>query len=78
MTSPSNAAIVNEIRTLYGVVPTAQFDAKRAIEERVTFLANFLRSTGRKALITGAVGLAGDKAQGGVQVGYQLATEKRQ
>ncbi len=56
MTSPSNAAIVNEIRTLYGVVPTAQFDAKRAIEERVTFLANFLRSTGRKALILGISG----------------------
>ncbi len=56
MTSPRNAAIVAEIRNLYGVVPTAQFDAKRAIEERVTFLANFLRSTGRKALILGISG----------------------
>lgn len=49
-------AVINEIFDLYGVVPLAEFDAKRAIEERVTFLANFLRSTGRKALVLGISG----------------------
>ena len=56
MTAPNTAAVVAEICSLYGVVPLAQFNAKRAIEERVTFLANFLRSTGRKALILGISG----------------------
>lgn len=49
-------AVIKEILDLYGVVPLAEFDAKRAIEDRVTFLANFLRSTGRKALILGISG----------------------
>ena len=56
MTAPQNMSVVAEIRSLYGVVPMARFDAKRAIDERVAFLANFLRSTGRKAFILGISG----------------------
>lgn len=56
MTTTSNAHIVSEIRNLYGVVPMDKFDAHRAIAERVVFLTNFLRSTGRKALVLGISG----------------------
>ena len=56
MSAPINASVVAEIRRLYGVPPLDQFDAKRAIEDRVTFLANYLRWTGRKALVLGISG----------------------
>lgn len=56
MSFAPNASVVAEIRNLYGVAPMDQFDAKRAIEERVAFLTKFLRSTGRKALVLGISG----------------------
>jgi NAD+ synthase len=56
MTTSKNAAAVAEIRSLFGVVPIDQFNAKKAIEDRIQFLVKYLRSTGRKALILGISG----------------------
>lgn len=49
-------AVALEILEHYGVVHTEYFNAKEAVEERVQFLAQFLKETGRKAYVLGISG----------------------
>lgn len=48
--------IAQEIRFLYGVVPSEQFDPETAVNTRVAYLKTFLRNTGRKAYVLGISG----------------------
>ena len=67
-TPTSYANTSDEIRALYGVVPSDAFNAEQACNERVAYLKRFLRSTGRKGFVLGISGgvdslLAGRLAQ---------------
>lgn len=50
------AEIRSEILRDFGVVATAQFDAERAIRNRIDYLKGFLRNSGRKAIVLGISG----------------------
>ena len=45
-----------EILRLYGVVPSEQFDAAKACRDRVEYLKDFLRKTGRAGFALGISG----------------------
>lgn len=52
----TNKEVKQEILKKYGVCFLADFDVKRAVEERVDFLKSFLKSTGRKGYVLGISG----------------------
>ena len=55
-TATPYASTSDEIRALYGVVPSEHFDAGNACGQRVTYLKNFLRTTGLKGFVLGISG----------------------
>lgn len=54
--TPEFKAVAKEIREVCGVIPTEQFDVKSAIRNRIDYLKNFLKNTGRKAFVLGISG----------------------
>jgi NAD+ synthase len=54
--TPEYNAVANEIRKVAGVIHTSKFQVKPAIRNRVDYLKNFLRTTGRKAFVLGISG----------------------
>lgn len=50
------ASTKEEILSLYGVVPSEQFDAAKACRDRVEYLKNHMRKIGRKGFVLGISG----------------------
>jgi NAD+ synthase len=65
--------VKNEILTNYGVTPTGSFNVKEAVRNRINYLKNFLKETGRKAYILGISGGVDSSATGRL---CQLACEE--
>lgn len=54
--SPEYNDLKKESLSLYGVIPTEQFNAKIAIRDRIDYLKNFLKETGMKGYVLGISG----------------------